>query len=48
MYHTAGTIGTRGMLGLQQTERKLITDLWAILKSFLFKNGEELHSSETI
>lgn len=35
MYHTAGAIGTRGMLGMQQTGRKLITDLRAILKSFL-------------
>lgn len=32
MYHTAGAIGTRGMLGLQQTGRELITDLRAIRK----------------
>lgn len=36
MYHTAGAIGTGGVLGLRQTGRKLITDLRAILKSFLF------------
>lgn len=35
MYHTAGAIGTGGVLGLRQTGRKLITDLRAILKSFL-------------
>ena len=35
MYHTAGAIGTRRMLGLQQTGGKLITDLRAILESFL-------------
>lgn len=34
MYHTAGAIGTGGVLGLRQTGRKLITDLRAILKSF--------------
>ena len=33
MHHTAGATGTSGMLGLQQTGRKLITDLRAILKS---------------
>lgn len=35
MHHTAGAIGTGGVLGLRQTGRKLITDLRAILKSFL-------------
>lgn len=48
MYHTAGAIGTRGMLGLQQTGGKLITDLRAILKSFsnsLRMEGEFFFSS---
>ena len=34
MHHTAGALGTRVVLGSQQTGRKLITDLRAILRKF--------------
>lgn len=35
MYHTPGAVGSRRMLCLQQTGRKLISDLRAALKSFV-------------